>query len=300
MYNNFKRSSINTKKLTFASFFKEEAQTRATSAPNLQNGEAEEKRDKFESNRVAISPLHPGDQRVKKESWPVKAVEAKGTAKRRGNVAVPGAQRRWHRGPLVGGGSVGRGRPINMAAGEGVAEAHEGYAKGSFTGETADGTGEGALLRFVHCDSVSPPWPWAFSTPAKKKRLVDDRLLVAENPRSRVTPNILPRNCMPRRGFRSPPTASHVRRLVRFFANVASTCLLAGRKLIELAGLFCGCSRSAIEMRKRKCGRGFCLIKDRTRRYGIPCHGIAGISIYRVFANWMKFRIRCNISYIYI
>lgn len=83
---------------------------------------------------------------MKKESWPVKGIEAKGTAKRRGNVAVPGAQRRWHRGPLVGGGSVGRGRPINMAAGEGVAEAHEGYAKGSFSGGMADGEGGTATL----------------------------------------------------------------------------------------------------------------------------------------------------------
>lgn len=145
MYNNFKRSSVNTKKLTF----KEEAQTRATSARNLQNGEAEEKRDKFESNRVAIFPLDSCGQRMKKESWPVKGVEAKGTAKRRGNVAVPGAQRRWHRGPLVGGGSVGRGRPINMAAGEGVAEAHEGYAKGSFTRGMVDGVGGG------HCYALS-------------------------------------------------------------------------------------------------------------------------------------------------
>lgn len=101
---------------------------------------------------MAIFPLDSCGQRVKKESWPVKGVEAKGTAKRRGNVAVPGAQRRWHRGPLVGGGSVGRGRPINMAAGEGVAEAHEGYAKGSFAGGgMVDGMGRGG----GHCYALS-------------------------------------------------------------------------------------------------------------------------------------------------
>lgn len=52
---------------------------------------------------------------------------SKGAAKRRGNVAVPAAERRWCR--EVGGGSNGGGRPINMAAGEGVAKARKGSFK---------------------------------------------------------------------------------------------------------------------------------------------------------------------------
>lgn len=87
-----------------------------------------------------------------KSGWSPKGVEAKGTAKRRGNAA----ERRWY----VGGGRgeirlVG-GSPINMAAGEGVAE-------GSFEG--GGGWSEGG---YVHRDSIAPLRPWAFSTPAGK------------------------------------------------------------------------------------------------------------------------------------
>lgn len=87
-----------------------------------------------------------------KPGW--KGVEAKGTAKRRGNAA----ERRWYaggegggRGGMEGEGRLVGGAPINMAAGEGVAE-------GSFEGVVDGERGTSTAILSHLCDlELFPP-----------------------------------------------------------------------------------------------------------------------------------------------
>lgn len=85
----------------------------------------------------AIFPRVRGDGKVPMEGWYFKGWRRRGKRSREKTRQRRRAGRCWRRGVSEGGWLAGRGRPINMAAGEGVAEARRDVSGGGW--EVVDG-----------------------------------------------------------------------------------------------------------------------------------------------------------------